>query len=71
MLKIIFTCVKIVAHPRLMLHCGIILGTYNLDFRHENNSTPGVLIEEIRYLYVCMCMIVLVYSSPIVCDIKL
>ena len=24
------------------------LGTYNLDFRHENNSTPGVLIEEIR-----------------------
>ena len=25
------------------------LGTYNLDFRHENNSTPGVLIEEIRY----------------------
>ena len=26
------------------------LGTYNLDFRHENNSTPGVLIEEIRYL---------------------
>ena len=27
------------------------LGTYNLDFRHENNSTPGVLIEEIRYIY--------------------
>ena len=25
------------------------LGTYNLDFRHKNNSTPGVLIEEIRY----------------------
>ena len=25
------------------------LGTYNLDFRCENNSTPGVLIEEIRY----------------------
>ena len=25
------------------------LGTYNLDFRRENNSTPGVLIEEIRY----------------------
>ena len=27
------------------------LGTYNLDFRHENNSTPGVLIEEIRYTF--------------------
>ena len=26
------------------------LGTYNLDFRRDNNSTPGVLIEEIRYL---------------------
>ena len=26
------------------------LGTYNLDFRRENNSTPGVLIEEIRYV---------------------
>ena len=25
------------------------LGTYNLDFRHENYSTPGVLIGEIRY----------------------
>ena len=25
------------------------LGTYNLDFRRENNSTPGVLIKEIRY----------------------
>ena len=25
------------------------LGTYNLNFRHENNSTPGVLIEEIQY----------------------
>ena len=24
------------------------LGTNNLDFRRENNSTPGVLIEEIR-----------------------
>ena len=50
MLKIIFTCVKIVAHPRLMPHCRWhYLGTYNLDFRRENNSTPGVLIEEIRY----------------------
>ena len=27
------------------------LGTYNLDFRRENNSTPGVLIEEIRYMH--------------------
>ena len=51
LLKIIFTCVKIVAHPRLMPHCGIIwVHSYNLDFRHENNSTPGVLIEEIRYM---------------------
>ena len=25
------------------------LGTYNLDFRREINSTPGVLIREIRY----------------------
>ena len=24
------------------------LGTFNLDFRRENNSTPGVLIKEIR-----------------------
>ena len=23
------------------------LDTYNLDFKHENNSTPVVLIEEI------------------------
>ena len=44
MLKIIFTCVKIVAHAALWHY----LGTYNLDFRHENNSTPGVLIEKIR-----------------------
>ena len=27
------------------------LGTKHLDFRHENNSTPGVLIEEIRYVH--------------------
>ena len=27
------------------------LGTKHLDFRHENISTPGVLIEEIRYLH--------------------
>ena len=25
------------------------LGTKHLDFRHENNSTPGVLIKEIQY----------------------
>ena len=25
------------------------LGTKDLDFWHENNSTPGVLIEEIQY----------------------
>ena len=25
------------------------LSTYNIDIRNENNSTPGVLIEEIRY----------------------
>ena len=51
MLKIIFTCVKIVAHPQLMPHCGIIwVHSYNLDFRCENNSTPGVLIKEIRYV---------------------
>ena len=31
------------------------LGTYNLDFRHENNSTPGVLIEEIRFIDVSFC----------------
>ena len=50
MLKIIFTCVKIVAHPRLMPHCGIIW-VHITDFRRENNSTPGVLIEEIRYIF--------------------
>ena len=48
MLKMIFTCVKIVAHPRLMPHCGIIW-VHITRFRHENNSTPGVLIEEIQY----------------------
>ena len=26
------------------------LGTKRLDYRHENNSTPGVLIKEIRLL---------------------
>ena len=41
--KIIFTCIKIVVHPRSMLHCGIIsVYSYDLDFRHENNSTLGV-----------------------------
>ena len=25
------------------------LGTKHLDFRHENNSTPGILIKEIWY----------------------
>ena len=25
------------------------LGTKHLGFEHENNSTPGVLIKEIRY----------------------
>ena len=34
MFKFIFTSVKLIAHPRLMLHCGII---WVLDFRHENN----------------------------------
>ena len=28
------------------------LGTKHLDFRHENNSTPGVLIEKIWYSYI-------------------
>ena len=45
MFKIIFTHIKIVAHPRLMPHCGIIW-VLLLDFRHENNSTPGVLIRK-------------------------
>ena len=27
------------------------LGTKHLDYRHENNSTPGVLIKEIQQLY--------------------
>ena len=27
------------------------LGTKSLDFRCENNNTPRVIIEEIRYLY--------------------
>ena len=40
---------KIVAYPRTILHCGIIyVGTKHLDFRRKNNSTPGVLIEEIQ-----------------------
>ena len=56
MLKIIFMCVKIVAHPQLMPHCGIIwVHIANLDFRHENNSTPVVLIKEIRYIAIYMC----------------
>ena len=28
------------------------LGTKDLDFKHENNSTPGVLIEEIWYVHI-------------------
>ena len=53
---IIFTCVKIVAHPRLMPHCGIIwVHIANLDFRRENNSTPAVLMEEIRYIAIYVC----------------
>ena len=27
------------------------LDTKHLDFRCENNSAPGVLIEEIQYMY--------------------
>ena len=27
------------------------LGTKHLDFRCENDRTPAVLIEEIRYIY--------------------
>ena len=38
------------------------LGTKHLDFRHENKSTPGLLIEEIQYLYVLIyltsCLII-------------
>ena len=30
------------------------LGTKCLAFRHESNSTQGVLIEEIRYVHVAM-----------------
>ena len=49
MLKIIFTCVKNSSAPSINAALWHYLGTSNLDFRHENNSTPGVLIEEIRY----------------------
>ena len=49
MLKIIFTCVKNSSAPSINAALWHYLGTYNLDFRRENNSTPGVLIEEIRY----------------------
>ena len=44
------------------------LGTKHLDFRHENNSTPGVLIEDIQYVHmhthmvhIRMCMYTYVY----------
>ena len=38
-----------VAHPRLIPHCGnIYVGTRHLDFRRENNSTPEVLIKEMQ-----------------------
>ena len=51
MLKIIVTCIKIVASaPSINAAPWHYLGTYNLDFRRENNSTPGVLIEEIQYI---------------------
>ena len=46
-LKIIFTC-KNSSASSINAALWHYLGTYNLDFRHENNSTPGVLIEEIR-----------------------
>ena len=29
------------------------LGKKHLEFRHENNSTPGILIKEIRYTEIC------------------
>ena len=32
------------------------LGTKHLDFRCENNNTPGVLIEEIRYMLTVYCI---------------
>jgi len=43
------TILKIVAFPQLLPHCGIIwnLDTKIINFRCENNSTPGVLMEEI------------------------
>ena len=48
MLKMIFMCVKIRSSaPSINAALWHYLGTYNLDFRHENNSTPGVLIKEI------------------------
>ena len=31
------------------------LGTKHLDFRRENNSTPGALIEEIWYVVILAC----------------
>ena len=61
LILIIFTCVKIVAHPRLMPHCGIIWVHITSDFRRENNSTPGVLIEEIWYVYISYCGITNTY----------
>ena len=30
------------------------LGTKHFDFRHENNSTSGVLIEEMQYVNITL-----------------
>ena len=39
------------------------LGTKHLDFRHEHNSTPGVLIKEIQTLQL-QCPTLLLSNEP-------
>ena len=50
MLKNNFHVCKNSSAPSINAALWHYLGTYNLDFRRENNSTPGVLIEEILYV---------------------
>ena len=42
------------AHPQIILHCETLIRYKHLDFRHDNNSIPGVLIKEIWYIITCL-----------------
>ena len=43
------------------------LSTKHLDFRHENDSTPGVLIKEMWYVHGHVCAYVYIYVCVHLC----